>query len=880
MSDDPITRLNAALEGRYRIERELGEGGMATVYLADDLKHERKVALKVLKPELAAVVGAERFLAEIKTTANLQHPHILPLFDSGEADGFLFYVMPYVEGESLRDRLDRDVQLPVDEAVRIATAVANAVGYAHRQGIIHRDIKPENVLMHEGEPLVSDFGIALAVTAAGGNRMTETGLSLGTPFYMSPEQASADRELGPQSDVYSVGCMLYEMLVGEPPHTGKTAQSVLAKILTERPRSITEMRGTVPSHMAAAVSRSLERLPADRFESAEEFVRALGDTSFTHEVSHSRGAASAAAPQTPPTRARSPLPRFLPWGVAAAALALSAWSMLLGPAQPAAPTLRMTLSDFVVDGVGVPIAISRDGSTVVAGGENDMLNVRRSDDTEFRPIAGTAGGSHPAISPDGEWVAFRQGDELVKVQIGGGPVLPIATSGIAPHWYTQEEIVYRTTQGLVRVVSSAGGTPRDLGVEGLLSPFMLPGGRGLLGHDGGMNLYLHDLTSGERTVIAQGGSNGRYLPTGHIIYGDQSLQSVLAVPFDLSSMQVTGDPVPLLPSVRVRNNGETLLTVSENGTLVQVLSTRGGGSGQLTFTWIDMDGGRSELPLREPEPTAPRVSPDGTRFAYLDGSGDHIWVYNLQTGERTQVTESEGAFPTAAWSLDGSRLHYSVSDGAGYRWMSTAVDGSGDSEVLVAQAAGRVNTISPDGRWLIGEGVGAPTTPDIVYAELGADDLRLQTYLRADWHEEDGEVSPDGDWLAYQATEGGTHAIYIRSFPEPGPVVRLSETNSGPVWSPAGDAVYYIRDDTMVRRAVRLGDAVELGEEAELFRVTDWRGSNLYRGFDIHPDGDRFLFITSGALESEAVESYQGVGNVVVVANWFEELRRRMGERR
>ena len=193
---DPVARLNAALEGRYAIERELGEGGMATVYLADDLKHKRKVALKVLKPNLAAVVGAERFLAEIETTANLTHPHILPLFDSGEADGFLFYVMPYMEGESLRERLDREHQLPVDEAVKITTDLAEALDYAHRHKIIHRDIKPANILMHEGRPLIADFGIALAVGAAGGGRLTETGLSLGTPFYMSPEQATGDQFVG------------------------------------------------------------------------------------------------------------------------------------------------------------------------------------------------------------------------------------------------------------------------------------------------------------------------------------------------------------------------------------------------------------------------------------------------------------------------------------------------------------------------------------------------------------------------------------------------------------------------------------------------------------------------------------------------------------
>ena len=244
---DAVSRLSAALEGRYAIERELGEGGMATVYLADDLKHERKVALKVLKPELAAVVGGERFLAEIKTTAKLQHPHILPLHDSGDADGFVFYVMPFVEGESLRDRLDREKQLGVDDALAITQKVAGALGYAHGHGVVHRDIKPGNILLSEqDEPLIADFGIALAVAQAGAGRITETGLSLGTPHYMSPEQATGDRDVDPRSDVYALGCVLYEMLAGQPPFTATTAQAVLVKILTADAPSITSERRTVP----------------------------------------------------------------------------------------------------------------------------------------------------------------------------------------------------------------------------------------------------------------------------------------------------------------------------------------------------------------------------------------------------------------------------------------------------------------------------------------------------------------------------------------------------------------------------------------------------------------------------------------------------------
>src|SRR5687767_13127548 len=254
-----IASLGAALQGRYTVDREIGRGGMATVYLARDVRHNRAVALKVLNPELGAVLGVERFLAEIEVTANLQHPNLLPLFDSGEASGMLFYVMPFVQGESLRARLDREKQLPVDEAIRITTAIAGALDYAHRHKVIHRDLKPENILLHEGQPMVADFGIALAVSKAGGSRITQTGLSLGTPQYMSPEQATGDRVIDGRTDIYSLGAVLYEMLTGEPPHTGNTSQAIIARMLTEKPRSVRTTRPNVPEYIEWAVERALEK---------------------------------------------------------------------------------------------------------------------------------------------------------------------------------------------------------------------------------------------------------------------------------------------------------------------------------------------------------------------------------------------------------------------------------------------------------------------------------------------------------------------------------------------------------------------------------------------------------------------------------------------
>ena len=273
MSD--LARLTAALAGRYAIERELGAGGMATVYLARDVKHDREVALKILRPELAAVLGADRFLQEIRISAKLDHPHILTLIDSGESEGVVWYVLPYVRGESLRKKLAREQQLSIEEVVRIATQVASALDYAHHHGVIHRDIKPENILLHEGEAVVVDFGIALAVREAGGQRLTESGLSLGTPQYMSPEQATGRRELDARSDVYSLAAVVYEMLAGEPPHTGPTAQAVIAKLLTERPTRIRTVRDTVPEGIDTAVAKALAKVPADRFGGAGEFAAAL-----------------------------------------------------------------------------------------------------------------------------------------------------------------------------------------------------------------------------------------------------------------------------------------------------------------------------------------------------------------------------------------------------------------------------------------------------------------------------------------------------------------------------------------------------------------------------------------------------------------------------
>ena len=341
--------LVAALADRYRLEKEIGVGGMATVYLAYDLRHDRKVAVKVLRPELAAIIGGERFLAEIRTTANLQHPHILPLHDSGEADGKVFYVMPFVEGQSLRTRILHERQLPVDEAVRITREVASALDYAHRHGVVHRDIKPENILLHDGQALVADFGIALAVSRSdGGTRMTETGMSLGTPHYMAPEQAMGEREISPRADVYALGCVLYECLVGEPPFTGPTAQAIVARVMTEEPRGLQVQRRTIPAHIEAAVRTALEKLPADRFPSAAAFSEALANPSYGISAAGYRVApgAPAAAGWNPRTWS---VPTYLFAAATLALAGLAAWLATRNRAEPGAalPVVAFQAMDSV-----------------------------------------------------------------------------------------------------------------------------------------------------------------------------------------------------------------------------------------------------------------------------------------------------------------------------------------------------------------------------------------------------------------------------------------------------------------------------------------------------------------------------------------------------
>ena len=884
---DAASRLSTVLSDRYRIERQLGEGGMATVYLAEDLKHDRRVAIKVLRPELAAVIGAERFLAEIRTTANLQHPHILPLFDSGEAEGLLFYVMPFVEGEGLRDRMKREKQLPVEEALRITRAVASALDYAHRRGVIHRDVKPENVLMHDGQPLVADFGIALAVSQAGGGRLTETGLSLGTPYYMSPEQATADRDPGAQSDVYSLGCMLYEMLVGDPPHTGSSAQAVLAKILTERPRSVTELRHTVPLHVGAAVSKALERLPADRFDTAEAFARALGDPGFTHATTVGAAAIASGSRGDAGRGARRPWTTLLPWALTAATGGWALWTTLVTDPAPA-PVTRVRLTAPAgqeYDRTSIPpvpgLALSPDGSQVVyvrgpAGvtpGESELWR-RPLDALEGTPITG-ARGAAPAFSRDGRFLAFRNETALGVVPAEGGTPVWLSGASGSYAWGDDGAIYYYVESpapqggGLMRWVPGTAAAEEVATLERrAVVTDVLPGSRAFL-LSTPSEVLVFDLATGEQRVLAAG-KVAKYLSGGHIVYLRLEDNALLVQPFDVETLTTTG--AARSTSANVLTFTRSLLgeyAVADDGTLLYAEAV--GGDGDVPV-WVDR-GGRTEV-VDWVEPgtfEGIAVSPDGARIVagwspVSTTLGLDIWVFDLRDRSRLPLTrQGTGARPQ--WHPRDGTVSYVGRTDTTRALMRIAADGSGTPTKIVSLPGNGPTDgwWTRDGKELLIRGMGVGGTRSIFRFVPGADDAPTP-WLDRDFEETNPAPSPDGRWLVYTSNQSGRMEVYAQPYPDHGAVVPVSiDGGSSPVWSRDGEEVFFVGNDGYLWSARVSFDAssFRVVSRERLFELGDLRWDASRPVWDVAPDG-RFLFTRPLTQARESA--------LVLVRNWVQEV--------
>jgi eukaryotic-like serine/threonine-protein kinase len=878
---DALERLSTSLAGRYSIDRQIGVGGMATVYLAHDERHDRQVALKLLRPELGAVIGADRFLAEIRTTAKLQHPHILPLFDSGEADGLLYYVMPYVEGVSLRDRLDREKQLAVPEAVRIAGEVASALDYAHRRSVIHRDIKPENILLHDGRALVADFGIALAVSNAGATRMTETGMSLGTPHYMSPEQAMGERELTARSDVYALGAVTYEMLTGEPPFTGPTAQAIVARVVTEEPRPLTPKRHTIPLHVEHAVLTALEKLPADRFATAAEFAQAL-------KGAESYAAATARTPA--PISARKPAISRKSGALRAAAL-LAAVSLAFaggrysgGPRDATAPVGRFVVSagaDHQMQAAGYRgVSISADGQTLIYGAQSARglaLYRRQMGELVAHLVAGTEGGVAPAVSPGGRWVAFLQGAAVRKVSLTGGAVITVATGTIAPQyieWIDDEDLVVTGLDGaLYRVPPSGEPTviarPDTALREAIILPTAtLAGGTrllaiGMAGATGNGRLISIDARSGERTLILEGPISGAgYDPTGYLawVLPDGSL---MGARFDVRSSRIQGSPVTLAQAVRISVGGPPQFATSAAGTIAYLPEQ------PFELHLVTREGRGVPVTTVNRRFHSPRVSPDGRRIAvdFLHQGGRDVWMVDLRDNTLTRLTfDNDGHDPV--WFPDGRRVAYATSRGGMIGMFARNVDGSGVADSLfVGGTPETVGAFTRDGR----EAVVITTSRDGSFdlSVMTMDETRRpQPLLASPFNEFYPAVSPDGRWLAYVSDESGQAEVYVRPFVGSGAKILVSQGGgTEPTWSRDGRSLHYVgfgrQGVLMMEAAFQASPEFRVTGRRELFDISNYERAVPHANYDVAPDG-RFAMV------------YQGrIGEAVVIQNWPEEVRRR-----
>jgi Tol biopolymer transport system component len=905
---ESIERLDLALGDRYRIERPLGVGGMATVYLAHDQRHQRNVALKVLKPDLAAIIGADRFLNEIKTTANLQHPHILPLHDSGEANGTVWYVMPLVEGESLRDRLQRETQLPIDEALTITREVASALDYAHRHGVIHRDIKPENILLHDGRAVVADFGIALAMSRTeGGARLTETGMSLGTPHYMSPEQALGERSVDARTDVYAVAVVLYEMLTGEPPFTGPTVQAIVAKVLSAPAPPISALRPSVPASVDAAVMRALAKMPADRFRTAAEFAAALRSGDAAGHVPTTPNAAPAAAlPVVAPVRG---IGRFVPWVVAGAAVIVAAVLAARGNAPPdtrvtvaVVPLALRTPTDLPLNEVGPLISIAPDGSSIVfVGPDPEVLGAtalwrRPLDRLDASVIPGTRGAQRPRVMPDGKTVQFFK-----RATTGQGNVkFEIAVAGGVPTSVAFEAELLRLRDGRVLVQADSAlqgfrvGKPGD-GVRRTAQP-----GVGELfaraldvSRDGRWmtrarrtgqtdSVILRTPEPGTIHVVAAGVSP-RFLEDDLLAFRapDGTLQ-VGRLKADRSGFVTP--PVAMVPNVSLAGDGTAVYSVGDDGTLAY---TAGGAVAQSRLTWVTPAGERPVPNVDSRVFGGVMLAPDGRHAAAsvgaLAGGGD-VWIADLENGTFNPLT-SNGVSSRPFWLRDNrtvTYLHTTVGSGAIQQTVSgfavasrRAIDTSAPADSIGGPWPIRlVDELvwSPDERYLAirtrPRGAG-PANRDIVVRRVDSDSF-VAFAAEANVQERGPRFSPDGKWLLYVSNRSGRDEVYAESFPGGGNRVQLSlDGGREGTWSRDGSRVHYRGPDGwMMGARLTHGPTLTVGTRERLFDATPYLANQFLVMYDVAADG-RFLMLK---LEPQPART-----DVILIRNWVQQVKERLG---
>jgi len=868
-------QLQDALGTAYILERELGAGGMATVYLAEDVRHRRKVALKVLHPELSAVLGPERFLKEIELTANLQHPHILPLFDSGEMNGRLFYVMPFIEGETLRRRLERERQLPIAEALRIAREAADALQYAHERGVVHRDIKPENILLSGGHALVADFGIALAVQTAGGTRMTQTGLSLGTPQYMAPEQAMGEKTVDARADIYALGAVTYEMLAGEPPFTGPSAQAIVAKVITEKPAPLVRQRDSVPAHVDAAIAQSLAKLPADRPSTAREFADALQNPTFTwagHAATTPTTAVGSGRAASRSARAA------LVGGGALALLGIAAGVWAWRTTRPSEPRrlVALTLEVPSANPELSRFAVSADGARF-AFATAEGLVVRDVGQRDYRLFPGTQEAESPTFSPDGEWIAFQANGHLRKIAVAGGSALALVPGDSLlagrVNWGEDGSIVFESGNQLFLIPPAGGPLRRLKGARFAGGPRMMPDGRGVLYADErqGSKLMYYDLASDTAFTVLEEAVEGQYVPTGHLVYGHPN-GGLFAIRFDPRRHAVSGTPIPIVPDAQMTGLVAPFV-ITRNGTLIY----RAGMEPEYRLLMREPRGTIDTLPIAPKITSYARFSPDGRALALTFGSARgtnrYTAIYDLALGTLTRFT-MEGGGHSPVWSPDGTRLAFTAegdgtdaedifvqpvdrstkpvriirmpNDQHGWSWPS-------DSVLVFAS-----NAIP---RGLRGAGFSGGS---IAITDPRHPDAAPRTFLESQEGVNNPIVSPDGHYVSFTSNENGTSEIYVRSFPSgAGGQWRISNKGGQHArWSGDGRTVFYLGTDLETIHAVHVnpGPPFSFGSSEVVATVP-----RLGEAWDVDRRSGRMVLTQTVATQNT---------RIIVLMNWLDEFRR------
>ena len=762
-------KLAAALADRYTIEREIGSGGMGTVYLARELKHDRQVALKVLRPEIASHLGVVRFLNEVKITARLDHPHILTLIDSGESDEFLWYVQPYVRGESLRAKLDREKQLSIEEAVAVTRQVASALEHAHQRGVIHRDIKPANILIHEGEAMVADFGIALAVTEAADSRMTATGIAIGTPQYMSPEQATGERHIDGRSDQYSLAAVLYEMLSGVTPHTAPTTQALIAKLLTERPTRVRTVRSSVPPNIDAAVAKALEMTPADRFGSAAEFGAALQYTP------------SGGFPAAEPPRRR----RVLLFATVAGVVVLAAAAAVV-MLRSSGPAVSLGRSEQVTADPGLEIqpALSPDGKLIAyaAGTANQMrIFVRPVGAVVGRMIRltddSTAVETQPRWSPDGTRILFlTRGGASVAPALGGASqpmVPPSATGFVKSAIWSPDGREYAFVRGdTLTVMPVAGGTPRAIATgPDLHSCAWAPHGR-----------WIACVSQNSQSVLP-GPLFGNLAPSG-----------ILLFPINGGDPVRIAEPTGFNQSPVFSSDGRRLFFLSDRDGARDVYVMNLSSAGQPRGAPLRLTTGLNAKTIS--------LSADTRLLSYVVYTARaNIWsvpipMYPAGTGSliaahATPVTRGSQVIQGMRVSPDGRWLVYD-SDLRGNSDVYRLPIGGGPVEQLTSDPVDEfAPDLSPDGTTIVYHSWRTGTRGIEVKALNGAP---IEQVTNTPAQESYPKWSPDGRALLFYDQSGTRNALVTRRGPDGKWSVpeSLAAGTYRPQWSPDGRSISYV----------------------------------------------------------------------------------------